>query len=200
MLDIDKIRNDFPILNIKSNNKPLIFFDSAASSQKPQVVLNKIKEIYQTKYANIHRGIYNLSQQATEAYEESRKKIQKYLNAKSEKEIIFVRGATEGINLVAQTYGLNNFKKGDEIILSQMEHHSNIVPWQLLRDKIGIKINVLPINTDGEIDLNNFKKILTNKTKLVSILHVSNVLGTIVPIKELINISHKKKIPVLVDG
>ena len=193
MLDIDKIRKDFPILNIKSNNKPLIFFDNAASSQKPQVVLNKIKEIYQTKYANIHRGIYNLSQQATEAYEESRKKIQKYLNAKSEKEIIFVRGATEGINLVAQTYGLNNFKKGDEIILSQMEHHSNIVPWQLLRDKIGIKINVLPINTDGEIDLNNFKKILTNKTKLVSILHVSNVLGTIVPIKELINISHKKK-------
>ena len=200
MLDIDKIRNDFPILNIKSNNKPLIFFDSAASSQKPQVVLNKIKEIYQTKYANIHRGIYNLSQQATEAYEESRKKIQKYLNAKSEKEIIFVRGATEGINLVAQTYGLNNFKKGDEIILSQMEHHSNIVPWQLLRDKIGIKINVLPINTNGDINLNDFKKILTNKTKLVSILHVSNALGTIVPIKELINISHKKKIPVLVDG
>jgi cysteine desulfurase/selenocysteine lyase len=200
MLDIDKIRKDFPILNIKSNNKPLIFFDNAASSQKPQVVLNKIKEIYQTKYANIHRGIYNLSQQATEAYEESRKKIQKFLNADNDKEIIFVRGATEGINLVAQSYGLNNFKKGDEIILSQMEHHSNIVPWQLLRDKIGIKINVLPINNDGDIDLKNFKELLTKKTKLVSILHISNVLGTIIPLKELINISHKKKIPVLVDG
>ncbi len=200
MLDIDKIRKDFPILNIKSNNKPLIFFDNAASSQKPRVVLNKIKEIYQTKYANIHRGIYSLSQQATEAYEESRKKIQKFLNADNDKEIIFVRGATEGINLVAQSYGLNNFKKGDEIILSQMEHHSNIVPWQLLRDKIGIKINVLPINNDGDIDLKNFKELLTKKTKLVSILHISNVLGTIIPLKELINISHKKKIPVLVDG
>ena len=139
-LDIDKIRRDFPILKIKSNNKPLIFFDNGASSQKPKVVIDKIKEIYETKYANIHRGIYDLSQQATILYEESRKKIQKFLNAKSEKEIIFVRGATEGINLVAQAYGLNNFKKGDEIILSQMEHHSNIVPWQLLKDRIGIKI------------------------------------------------------------
>ena len=199
-LDIDKIRKDFPILKIKSNNKPLIFFDNGASSQKPQVVLDKIKEIYETKYANIHRGIYNLSQQATEAYEESRKIIQKFLNAESEKEIIFVRGATEGINLVAQSYGLNNFKKDDEIILSQMEHHSNIVPWQLLKDKIGIKISVLPINKDGDIDLKNFKKLLTKKTKLVSILHVSNALGTIIPMKELISISRKKKIPVLVDG
>ena len=140
MLDIDKIRKDFPILKIKSNNKDLIFFDNGASSQKPKVVLDKIKEIYETKYANIHRGIYNLSQQSTKAYEESRKIIQKFLNAKSEKEIIFVRGATEAINLVAQSFGLNNFEKGDEVILSQMEHHSNIVPWQLLRDKLGIKI------------------------------------------------------------
>jgi len=158
MLNIDKIRKDFPILKIQSNNKPLIFFDNGASSQKPQVVLDKINEIYKTKYANIHRGIYDLSQQATEAYEESRKIIQKFLNAKSEKEIIFVRGATEAINLVAQSFGLNNFKKGDEVILSQMEHHSNIVPWQLLRDRLGIKINVIPINQDGDIDLNNFKK------------------------------------------
>ena len=200
MLNIDKIRKDFPILKIQSNNKPLIFFDNGASSQKPQVVLDKINEIYKTKYANIHRGIYDLSQKATEAYEESRKIIQKFLNAKSEKEIIFVRGATEAINLVAQSFGLNNFKKGDEVILSQMEHHSNIVPWQLLRDRLGIKINVIPINQDGDIDLNNFKKLLSNKVKLVSILHVSNALGTIVPIKELISISHKKKIPVLVDG
>ena len=200
MLNIDNIRKDFPILKIQSNNKPLIFFDNGASSQKPQVVLDKINEIYKTKYANIHRGIYDLSQKATEAYEESRKIIQKFLNAKSEKEIIFVRGATEAINLVAQSFGLNNFKKGDEVILSQMEHHSNIVPWQLLRDRLGIKINVIPINQDGDIDLNNFKKLLSNKVKLVSILHVSNALGTIVPIKELISISHKKKIPVLVDG
>ena len=200
MLNIDKIRKDFPILKIQSNNKPLIFFDNGASSQKPQVVLDKINEIYKTKYANIHRGIYDLSQQTTEAYEKSRKKIQKFLNAKSEKEIIFVRGATEGINLVAQSYGLKNFKKGDEIILSQLEHHSNIVPWQLLRDKLNIKISVLSINKNGDIDLKKFKQLLSKKTKLVSILHVSNVLGTIIPIKELIDISHKKKIPVLVDG
>ena len=200
MLNIDKIRKDFPILKIKSNNKPLVFFDNGASSQKPQVVLDKINEIYKTKYANIHRGIYDLSQQATEAYEESRKKIQKFLNAKSEKEIMFVRGATEGINLVAQSYGLKNFKKGDEIILSQLEHHSNIVPWQLLRDKLNIKISVLSIDKNGDIDLKKFKELLTKKTKLVSILHVSNALGTIIPIKELIDISHKKKIPVLVDG
>ena len=199
MLNIDKIRKDFPILKIQSNNKPLIFFDNGASSQKPQVVLDKINEIYKTKYANIHRGIYDLSQKATEAYEESRKKIQKFINAKSEKEIVFVRGATEGINLVAQSYGLKNFKKGDEIILSQLEHHSNIVPWQLLRDKLNIKINILPIDKSGDIDLKKFKELLTKKTKLVSILHVSNSLGTIIPIKELIDISHKKKIPVLVD-
>ncbi len=199
-IDIKKIRKDFPILKIKSNNKKLVFFDNGASAQKPQIVLNKINEVYKTKYANIHRGIYNLSQQATEEYEESRKKIKKFINANNEKEVIFVRGATEGINLIAQSFGLNNFKKGDEIILSQMEHHSNIVPWQLIRNKTGIKIKVLPINKNGDIDLNNFKKILTKKTKFVSILHVSNALGTIIPLKELISISHKKNIPVLVDG
>tara|TARA_Y100000590_G_C15629364_1_gene980610 strand:- start:217 stop:1455 length:1239 start_codon:yes stop_codon:yes gene_type:complete len=199
-ISIEKYRNDFPILKTKSNNKPLVFFDNGASSQKPKIVLDKIKEIYETKYANIHRGIYNLSQQATEAYEESRKKIQKFLNAESEKEIIFVRGATEGINLIAQSFGLNNFKKGDEIILSQMEHHSNIVPWQLLRDKIGINIKIIPINNKGEIDLKNFKKLLSSKTKLISILHVSNALGTVIPIKEIISIAHKKKVPVLIDG
>ena len=193
MLDTNKIRKDFPILKIKSNNKPLIFFDNGASSQKPKMVLDKINEVYETKYANIHRGIYDLSQKATEAYEDARKKIQKFINSKSEKEIIFVRGATEAINLVAESYGLNNLKKGDEIILSQMEHHSNIVPWQLLRDKIGIKINVLQINKNGDIDLTEFNKLLTKKTKLVSILHVSNALGTIVPLKELISIAHKKK-------
>ena len=185
MLNIDKIRKDFPILKTKSNNNPLIFFDNGASSQKPKVVLDKISEIYKTKYANIHRGIYNLSQQATEAYEESRKKIQKFINAKSEKEIIFVRGATEGINLVAQSYGLKNFKKGDEIILTVLEHHSNIVPWQLLRDKLKIKINVTPIDKDGNIDLIKFKKLFTKKTKLVSVLHLSNALGTILPIKDI---------------
>ena len=200
MLDTNKIRKDFPILKIKSNNKPLIFFDNGASSQKPKMVLDKINEVYESKYANIHRGIYDLSQKTTEAYEDARKKIQKFINSKSEKEIIFVRGATEAINLVAESYGLNNLKKGDEIILSQMEHHSNIVPWQLLRDKIGIKINVLQINKNGDIDLTEFNKLLTKKTKLVSILHVSNALGTIVPLKELISIAHKKKIAVFVDG
>ncbi len=153
-ISIEKYRNDFPILKTKSNNKPLVFFDNGASSQKPKIVLDKIKEIYETKYANIHRGIYNLSQQATEAYEESRK----------------------------------------------MEHHSNIVPWQLLRDKIGINIKIIPINNKGEIDLKNFKKLLSSKTKLISILHVSNALGTVIPIKEIISIAHKKKVPVLIDG
>ena len=158
--DVDKIRADFPILKIKSNNNPLIFFDNGASSQKPKIVLDKIMEIYETKYANIHRGIYQLSQEATEAYEESRKKVQKFLNVESEKEIIFVRGATEGINLVAESFGFNNFKKNDEIILSQMEHHSNIVPWQLLRDKLGIKIKIAPINNNGEIKIDEFKKLI----------------------------------------
>ena len=198
--DVDKIRADFPILKIKSNNNPLIFFDNGASSQKPKIVLDKIMEIYETKYANIHRGIYQLSQEATEAYEESRKKVQKFLNVESEKEIIFVRGATEGINLVAESFGFNNFKKNDEIILSQMEHHSNIVPWQLLRDKLGIKIKIAPINNNGEIKIDEFKKLFNKKTKLVSILHVSNALGTIVPLEELIEIAHKKNIPVLIDG
>ena len=198
--DVNKIRNDFPILKTKSNNNPLIFFDNGASSQKPKIVLNKIREVYETKYANIHRGIYQLSQEATEAYEESRKKIQKFLNAESEKEIIFVRGATEGINLVAESFGFNNFKKNDEIILSQMEHHSNIVPWQLLRDKLGIKIKVAPINNNGELKIDEFKKLINKKTKLISILHVSNALGTILPLENLIEISHKKNIPVLIDG
>ena len=198
--DVNKIRNDFPILKTKSNNNPLIFFDNGASSQKPKIVLNKIREVYETKYANIHRGIYQLSQEATEAYEESRKKIQKFLNAESEKEIIFVRGATEGINLVAESFGFKNFKKNDEIILSQMEHHSNIVPWQLLRDKLGIKIKVAPINNNGELKIDEFKKLINKKTKLISILHVSNALGTILPLENLIEISHKKNIPVLIDG
>ena len=198
--DVDKIRADFPILKIKSNNNPLIFFDNGASSQKPKIVLDKIMEIYETKYANIHRGIYQLSQKATEAYEESRKKVQKFLNVELEKEIIFVRGATEGINLVAESFGFNNFKKNDEIILSQMEHHSNIVPWQLLRDKLGIKIKIAPINNNGEIKIDEFKKLINKKTKLVSILHVSNALGTILPLEELIEIAHKKNIPVLIDG
>ena len=198
--NVANIRKDFPILKTKSNKKPLIFFDNGASSQKPKVVLEKIKEIYEKKYANIHRGIYDLSQKATEEYESSRKKIKKFLNAKSEKEIIFVRGATEGINLVAESYGFKNFKKGDEVILTQLEHHSNIVPWQILKEKKNIKIKILPINNKGEINLNDFKNLLTKKTKLVSVLHVSNAIGSILPIKELISISHKKKVPVLIDG
>ena len=199
--DVDKIRADFPILKIKSNNNPLIFFDNGASSQKPKIVLDKIMEIYETKYANIHRGIYQLSQKATEAYEESRKKVQKFLNVELEKEIIFVRGATEGINLVAESFGFNNFKKNDEIILSQMEHHSNIVPWQVLTKETGAELRYVDIDDNGELMLEQLDEHLaTGKVKLVAVSHVSNVLGTITDIQKIIKKCKDVGAKILVDG
>ncbi|MDO5571948.1 MAG: cysteine desulfurase [Bacteroidales bacterium] len=200
MKDINEIRKDFPILEKKIYNKPLVYLDNAATTQKPISVVQKIEDGYYNANANIHRGVHFLSQEATEAHEQARQKVADFLNANSSKEIIFTRGTTESINLVVSSYGEAFLKKGDEVIVSQMEHHANIVPWQMLRDKIGIVIKVIPLNSNQELDIEEYKKLITDKTKFVSISHVSNVLGTINPVKEIISIAHLNNIPVLVDG
>jgi len=199
-LDVEKIRADFPILSLKVHGKDLAFLDNAASSQKPQQVLDATNNYYKTQHANIHRGVYHLSQVATTAYENSRKKIKKFINASSEKEIIFVRGTTEGINLVASSYGKDNVKSGDEIIITHMEHHSNIVPWQMLCKEKGAKLQVVPINDDGEIIFEELEKLISDRTKLIALAHISNSLGTINPVKAVIELAHKNNIPVLLDG
>ena len=199
MLDIKKIREDFPILHQKVNNKPLIYFDNAATSQKPIELINAIEQYYKTINSNIHRGVHTLSQLATDAYELTRNKLQNYFNAKYNHEIIFTRGTTESINLVASSF-TSLLNKNDEIIISRMEHHSNIIPWQLLCERTGAKLKVIPINNKGELLISKFKKLLSNKTKIVSISHVSNTLGTINPIKEIIDLTHKYKAAVLIDG
>ena len=198
--DINNIRNDFPILKQTVNGKPLIYFDNAATSQKPRVVIDMLKEYYEEYNSNIHRGVHFLSAKATDRYEDTRRKVKEFINAKETSEIIFVRGTTEGINLVANSYGDANLNTGDEVIISAMEHHSNIVPWQILRDKKGVVLKIIPVNEKGEIIFEKFEKLITNRTKLVSIVHISNSLGTINPVKEIINIAHKYKIPVLLDG
>lgn len=188
ILDINKIREDFPILKREVNGKPLVYFDNGATSQKPQQVIDAINNYYTYENSNIHRGIHTLSQEATTAYEEARKKVQRFVNAKHSHEIIFTKGTTDSINLVASSFGKKYLKKGDEIILSTMEHHSNIVPWQLICEEKGAILKVIPINDKGELLLDEFKKLLSNKTKLVAITHVSNTLGTINPIKEIIKL------------
>ncbi|MFQ5534173.1 MAG: cysteine desulfurase [Sphingomonadales bacterium] len=198
--DVDAVRADFPILARPSNGRPLVFLDSAASAQKPSAVIDAIKGTYENSYANIHRGVYELSQLATEAYEGARRKVRQLINAAHEREIVFVRGATEGINLVAQSFGRSRFREGDEIILSRMEHHSNIVPWQLLRDQIGIKLRVAPINDLGELDVEEYRKLFTDRTRMVAMIHMSNALGTVTPLAEVIDIAHGHGVPVLVDG
>ena len=198
--DVERIREDFPALSQFVFGKPLVYLDNAATTQKPQVVIDKIDSYYSLENSNIHRGIHYLSQKATDAYEEARVKIQKFINAKAFEEIIFVRGTTEAINLVAQSYGRTFLKAGDEIVISAMEHHSNIVPWQILCQQIGAKLRVIPINDDGEILLKEYEKLLTAKTKLVSIVYVSNVLGTVNPVKLMIEKAHRRGIPVLIDG
>ena len=198
--DPAKVRSDFPILKSKVRGKPLTFLDSAASSQKPQVVIDTIKDVYENGYANIHRGVYQLSARATDAFENVRAKVARFINAKEDKEIIFVRGTTEAINLVASSYGGAFFEKGDEIILTAMEHHANIVPWQLLRDRIGIEIKVVPMNCRGELMLEAYDQHFSEKTKMVGIAHVSNSLGTINPVKDIIKMAHDRGVPVLVDG
>jgi cysteine desulfurase/selenocysteine lyase len=198
--DVDRIRTDFPILKQKIHGKPLVYFDNGATSQKPQVVIDALNRYYTAENSNIHRGVHFLSEQATAAYEEARHKIKHFINARSEQEIVFVRGTTEAINLVAQSYGRTFVKPGDEIIVSAMEHHSNIVPWQMLCEQTGARLRVVPINHDGELVLDEYCRMLNEKTKLVSVTHVSNALGTIVPVKEIARLAHERHVPVLVDG
>jgi cysteine desulfurase/selenocysteine lyase len=198
--DVARIRQDFPILNEKVHGKPLVYFDNGATSQKPQAVIDALTHYYRAENSNIHRGVHHLSEQATAAYEAARGKVKNFINARAEKEIIFVRGTTEGINLVAQSYGRNFLKAGDEIIVSAMEHHSNIVPWQMLCEQVGAKLRVIPINHDGEIVMDEYRRLLSEKTKFVSVTHVSNALGTIVPVKEIVALAHERGVPVLVDG
>lgn len=198
--DVLRVRDDFPILGTTVYGKPLAFLDSAASAQKPRVVIDAVRHVYEAEYANIHRGVYYLSQKSTQAFEDAREKVRAFLNAASDKEIIFVRNGTEAINLVAQTYGRAFLKAGDEIILSRMEHHSNIVPWQLLRDQTGIVIRVAEIDRDGNFLLDEFEKLLSAKTKLVAITQLSNSLGTITPITAIIKKAHAAGAKVLVDG
>ena len=196
----ERIRQDFPILQQPVYGKKLAFLDSAASAQKPQAVIDALTECYTQSYANIHRGVYYLSMKATEAFEAARQKVQRFIHAKEDREIIFVRGATEAINLVASSYGRHFLNEGDEIIISEMEHHSNIVPWQMLRDEKGIVLRIAPINDAGELLLDEYKALLNERTKLVAMTHVSNALGTITPIKEIIDLAHQAGAKVLVDG
>ena len=199
-LDVEKIRQDFPILHQEVNGKPLAYLDNAATSQKPTQVIKALDKYYQEDNANIHRGVHTLSERATIDYEQARGKVRSFINANSEKEIIFVRGATEGINLIAQSYGRTNLNTGDEIIISEMEHHSNIVPWQLLCEQTGAILKIIPINDSGELILEEFEKLLSPKTKLVSLAHISNALGTINPIQIIIDRAHEHNAIVIIDG
>ena len=200
MLDINAIRQDFPILSKTVYNKPLIYRDNGATTQKPRCGVEKIEHGYSNENANIHRGVHFLSQAATEAHEEARKTVQNFLNARSSNEIIFTRGTTESINLIASSFCDECVSEGDEVIVSVMEHHSNIVPWQIQAAKKGISLKVIPMNEIGELDIEAYKSLFSEKTRLVSVAHVSNVLGTVNPVKEIIEIAHEHNVPVLVDG
>ncbi len=197
---VEQIRADFPILAERIRNKPLIYFDNAATCHKPQAVIDSLVHVYSHEYANVHRGVHTLSQRTSEKFELAREKVQHFINAASDKEIIFVRGATEAINLVAQTFGKANFKAGDEILISAMEHHANIVPWQMLCQETGAILKVLPMDHQGELILAELDALLTDKTKLFAITQMSNALGTVNPVKQLIAQAHAKNIPVLVDA
>ena len=197
---IEKIRKDFPILNQKVHGKRLVYLDNAASTQKPQVVIDSLVNYYSTINANIHRGVHLLSQKATDAFEKSRAVVRQFLNAQHDHEIIFTRGTTESINLVASTYGRKFLKSGDEILITALEHHSNIVPWQLIAESTGAVIKVVPITDSGEVILEEYQKLLTTKTKIVAITHVSNALGTVNPVKEMTALAHKVGAVVLLDG
>lgn len=198
--DFAMLRRDFPILQTNNRGKPLIYLDSAASAQKPQQVIDAITHFYTHDYANIHRGIYELSERATELYEDTRVQVKHFIHAAHAEEIIFVRGTTEGINLVAQTFGRSQWQAGDEVILSAMEHHSNIVPWHLLREQLGIVLKVIPIFDNGTLDMEAYQALFSPRTKMVAIAHASNVLGTINPVKAMTAMAHARGVPVLIDG
>ena len=198
--DVEKVRHDFPILREKVRGRTLVYLDNAATSQKPQVVIDAISRHYERGNANIHRGVHFLSEHATEEHEAARGTVQSFLNAEEASEIIFVRGATEAINLVAQTYGRTQVGPGDEVLITAMEHHSNIVPWQILCEQKGGRLRVIPINESGELLLEEFQKLLNTRTKIVAVTQVSNALGTINPVRRIIEMAHRENIPVLVDG
>jgi cysteine desulfurase / selenocysteine lyase len=199
-LDVERVRRDFPILHQKVHGKPLVYLDNAATSQKPIPVIEAEKRFYENDNSNIHRGVHELSERSTRAYEETRVKVQRFLNAAESREIIFLRGTTEAINLVAQTYGRQNVGAGDEVLITAMEHHSNIVPWQMLAEEKGAKLCVAPINDAGELILEEFEKLLGPRTRLVAVAHVSNALGTINPVAKIVELAHARRVPVLVDG
>src|SRR5215467_4098655 len=198
--DVRLIREDFPILAMQIYGKPLVYLDNAASAQKPKAVLDRLHQAYTTEYANVHRGLHYLANAATEAYEGAREKVRAFLNAARAQEIVFTRNATEAMNLVAYVFGVDRIKAGDEIVLSIMEHHSNIVPWHFLRERKGAVIKWAPVDDEGNFLLDEFEKLLTPRTKLVAIAHMSNMLGTLVPVKEVVRRAHARGIPVLIDG
>jgi cysteine desulfurase / selenocysteine lyase len=198
--DVARIRQDFPILSMQVYGKPLVYLDNAASAQKPQAVLDRIQQAYTSEYANVHRGLHYLANAATEGYEGARDLVRGFLNAPRREEIIFTRNATEAINLVAYTFGRERIKAGDEIVLSIMEHHSNIVPWHFLRERQGAVIKWAPVDEEGNLLIDEFEKLLTPRTKMVAITHMSNMTGTLVPVKEVVKLAHARGIPVLVDG
>ena len=200
MFDINKIRNDFPILSRTVYDRPLVYLDNAATTQKPRQVVEAITDEYYNVNANVHRGVHYLSQQATDLHEEAREKVRRFINARSTSEVIFTRGTTESLNLVASSFCEEFMQEGDEVIVSVMEHHSNIVPWQLQAAKRGISIRVIPMTDEGELLLDEYEKLFTERTKIVSVTHVSNVLGTVNPVEEIIRIAHEHGVPVMVDG
>ena len=198
--DVERIRKDFPVLGREVNGHPLIYLDSGASSQKPNQVIDRLNRYYRLEHANIHRGVHHLSQQATEAYEQARETVRSFINAKNRHEVLFTKGTTDGINLVASSFGREFLKPGDEVIISTMEHHSNIVPWQIICEQRGAKIRVIPINQHGELIIEEFESMLNQRTRLVAVVHVSNTLGTINPVQDIIHLAHSHGVPVLLDG
>jgi cysteine desulfurase/selenocysteine lyase len=198
--DVEKIREDFPVLKQTIHGKPLVYLDNAATAQKPRAVIDAIRKFHEVDCANIHRGVHELSQRSTAAYEETRAKMKRFLNARSKSELIFVRGTTEGINLVASSWGHKNVRDGDEVVISAMEHHSNIVPWQMLCEAKGAKLRVIPINDRGELILEEYARLLNPRTRLVAVAHISNALGTVNPVKEIIVMAHRAGALALVDG
>lgn len=200
LIDTAKLREEFPILRQKLNGKPLVYFDNAATSQKPLSVINAVTEYYETINSNVHRGIHTLSEKATEAYENSREKARSFVNAESTNEIVFVKGTTDGINLIASSFGNMTVGEGDEVIISEMEHHSNMVPWQNLCRQKNAELKYIPVNDDGELMMDEFRSMINEKTKLISVVYISNTLGTVNPVKEIIEIAHSHNIPVVIDA
>ena len=199
-MEIKNIKKEFPIFTQKINGKPLIYLDSANSSQKPKVVIDRISNFYETEYSNVGRSVHSLAVKATNRFEATRDLVKKYMNAAHREEIIFTKGATESINLVASTYGKKHINKGDEILITELEHHSNYVPWHFLRSEKGAVIKFAPVNNDGDVEIDEIKKLISNKTKIIAITHISNVTGAVLPIKQIVDLAKEKNIPVLIDG